>query len=356
MKKIEIGDRPIGDGEPLYFIADIAANHDRNLERAKDLIHLSAEAGANAVKFQHHNVAKYVSAYGFESLGKKVSHQKSWQKSIFEVYKEAEVPLEWTKQLKEFSDEAGVDFFSTPYDLDMVNHLNPYVPAYKIGSGDLIWDAMLEKTASTGKPIFISSGACTLGEVIDALACLKKRSAQVVLMQCNTNYTGEIGNLKYINLNVLDTYRNLFPDVVLGLSDHTPGCVSVLGAVAKGARVIEKHFTDDTTRVGPDHKFSMDPRSWKEMVDRACELELALGGMIKKVEDNELETVVLQRRSIRVIKDMYVGESINIDDVQFQRPAPSDSFYPNMIDTVLGKKIKKEIKSSDYLRNEHIDW
>ncbi len=118
-------------------------------------------------------------------------------------------------------------------------------------------------------------------------------------MQCNTNYTGSIENFNFIELNVLKTYRKEFKNIVLGLSDHTPGHTTVLGAVALGAKVIEKHFTDSNEREGPDHKFSMNPTSWKEMVLRTRELERALGNDDKLIMENEKETVVLQRRAIR---------------------------------------------------------
>ena len=130
-------------------------------------------------------------------------------------------------------------------------------------------------------------------------------------MQCNTNYTGSIENFKYINLNVLKTYASLFPDTILGLSDHTPGHETVLGAVALGARAIEKHFTDDTSRPGPDHPFSMDPKTWKSMVDSTRILESSLGSSIKKVEENEQETIILQRRAMRLIKPIKSGEILN---------------------------------------------
>ena len=122
----------------------------------------------------------------------------------------------------------------------------------------------------------------------------------LALLQCNTNYTGSLENFKYINLNVLNTFKNIYPSMILGLSDHTPGHSTVLGAIALGARIIEKHFTDNCEREGPDHKFSMTPKTWKEMVDRSRELESSLGSGIKEIEKNELETVVLQRRSLRL--------------------------------------------------------
>ena len=186
---ITIGKKKIGLDFPTYFIADIAANHDGDIIRAKKLIKLAKESGADAVKFQHHDVTKYVSDYGFKSLGEKFSHQSKWEKTIFQVYKDAEVPVSWTEELKNFCHNIDIDFFSTPYDLDMVEHLKRFVPAFKIGSGDVTWEAMLEKIANTGKPVLFASGAANLAEVIRAVNVLTGINNQVLLMQCNTNYT-----------------------------------------------------------------------------------------------------------------------------------------------------------------------
>ena len=148
--EILIGDKKIGGSHPTYFIADVAANHDGDLERAKHLCLLAKESGADAVKFQHHDCKKYVSDFGFKNLGGKFSHQSSWDKSIYEVYKDAEVPTSWTSELHNYCDEIGIDIFSTPYDLDMVDHLDEYVDCYKIGSGDLAFEPMLRKVAQKG--------------------------------------------------------------------------------------------------------------------------------------------------------------------------------------------------------------
>ena len=131
-------------------------------------------------------------------------------------------------------------------------------------------------------PFFIATGASTLQEVKEAMSVAMENTNKIILMQCNTNYTASLENFKYIALNVLKHTVN-FSETVLGLSDHTPGHSTVLGSIALGARAIEKHFTDDTNRDGPDHKFSMDPSTWKEMVDRTRELELALGTEEKDV-------------------------------------------------------------------------
>tara|TARA_Y100000593_G_scaffold92278_1_gene183353 strand:- start:1092 stop:2180 length:1089 start_codon:yes stop_codon:yes gene_type:complete len=352
--EIIIGNRKIGGSHPTYFIADIAANHDGDLDRAKHLCLLAKESGADAVKFQHHDCKKYVSDYGFKNLGGKFSHQSSWDKSIYEVYKDAEVPTSWTNELKKYCDEIGIDIFSTPYDLDMVDHLDEYVDCYKIGSGDLAFEPMLRKVAETGKPVMIATGAATIEEVTRAVELLESYNVDIVLMQCNTNYTGKDENFDYIHLNVLQTYKEMFPNVIIGLSDHTYGCVTTLGSVSLGARVVEKHFTDDNNRPGPDHPFSMTPKTWKEMVDNTRILERSLGHFTKEVQDNEKETIVLQRRAIRFIKDKKKGEVIYGSDFEFQRPCPKDAFNINDYQLVVGKIINRDIENGDYLKQSDI--
>ncbi len=279
--ELKIGSHTIGENHPTYFIADISANHDGDLERARLLIHLASEAGADAAKFQNFRAPKIVSDYGFKAMGGQISHQASWKKSVFQVYADASIPLDWTPVLKEECDKAGIDYFSSPYDFEAVDRLDPYVPAHKIGSGDITWLEMLEYIARKGKPVILSTGASNIGEVQQAVHTILAINPQLVVLQCNTNYTASLENYNHIHLNVLKTYAAMFPNVILGLSDHTHGPATVLGAVALGAHVIERHFTDDNRRVGPDHPFSMTPATWRDMVDRTRELERAMGSADK---------------------------------------------------------------------------
>jgi len=174
-------------------------------------------------------------------------------------------------------------------------------------------------------------------------------------MQCNTNYTGTIENAHHANLRVISQYADLFPNVTLGLSDHTPGHVTVLGAVALGARVVEKHFTDDTSRVGPDHGFSMDPVTWRAMVDDTRLLEAALGDGRKKVEENEQETVVLQRRCIRAARDLPAGTKISRGDIVVLRPAPREAFAAHEVDVVVGRTLKHGLAAGAALARSDVE-
>lgn len=337
--EIQIGSHTLGLNHPTYFIADIAANHDGSLERAIQLIGLAKEAGVDAAKFQNFRAAQIVSDYGFKSLGGQQSHQAQWKKSVFEVYQGASVPFEWTPFLKEACDKVGIDYFSSPYDFGATDMLDAFVPAYKIGSGEINWPEAMEYMARKGKPILLATGASEMGEVQHAVRTILAINPQLVLMQCNTNYTISPENFKYINLNVLKTYATMYPQLVLGLSDHTPGHATVLGAVALGARVIEKHFTDDNKREGPDHAFALNPQAWADMVTNTRYLERALGSAEKFVAGNEQETVVLQRRCLRAARDLKVGDVLKREMLDVLRPAPQDAIMPTEIPVVLGKRL-----------------
>ncbi len=349
MAVLHIGKREIGEHTPTYFIADISANHDGDLERARALIHLAAESGADAAKFQNFRAEKIVSERGFQSMRGQLSHQAKWKKSVTQVYSEATLPWEWTEPLKRECDAAGIHYFSTPYDFEAVDMLDPYVPAFKIGSGDITWLEMVTTIASKGKPVILATGASDMREVQDAVAAVLGVNSQLALMQCNTNYTGSLDNFKHIHLNVLKTYAVMFPDLVLGLSDHTPGHATVLGAVALGARMVEKHFTDDTSREGPDHLFSMTPKSWRQMVDRTRELEHALGAPIKQVAENEKQTVVVQRRCLRAARDLVEGETLSRDAIDVLRPAPRHAIQPFDLPNALGARLRCTVPAGEAL-------
>lgn len=355
MKNIKISKSIIGINKPTYFIADIAANHDGEINKAIDLIYSCAEAGANAAKFQHFAAETIVSDRGFRELNSKyLSHQKKWQKSVFEVYKEASINIDWTEKLKEACEKAKIDFLSTPYSYELADYLEKFIPAYKIGSGDLNWSDYICYVAKKKKPVLIATGASTMNEIKKLLKRLLKINSKIILMQCNTNYTGDDNNLDFINLNVLKNFKKHFPKVILGLSDHTFGHASVLGAISMGARVIEKHYTLDNNLEGPDHYFSMNQKTWKEMILRARELERCLGKVVKEVEKNEKDTVIIQRRSVHAKKNIPKNKKITNSDLTILRPAPKNSFQPNELKKLIGKRASNFINKGQTILKKYV--
>ena len=348
--ELKIGNTLIGQDHPTYFIADIAANHDGDLDRALKLIQLSAEAGANAAKFQNFRGPEIVSDYGFNHMNAQVSHQAKWKKSVTQVYDDASIPFEWTPILKEACEKAGIDYFSSPYDFEATDMLDPFVPAYKIGSGDITWIEACLRMAKKGKPVLLATGASDIGDVQRAVDAILAVNSQLILMQCNTNYTAADGNFDNIHLNVLKTYHQIWPDLILGLSDHTHGHATVLGAVALGARVVEKHFTDDNSREGPDHAFAMNPQSWAEMVRNTRQLERALGSGKKFVTQNEQDTVIVQRRCLRAGRAIKAGETLTRDMITILRPATPGAIMPYDIEKVIGLKARQDLEAGQELR------
>lgn len=336
----------------MYFIADIASNHDGDLERAKKLIKLAKEAGAHCAKFQHFKAASIVSEHGFRALGK-LSHQAGWEKPVYQTYEEYSIDRNWNQALADTAQEVGIDFMTTPYDFEAVDSVYDLVPAYKVGSGDITYLPLIEYIAKKGKRVYLATGASTMAEVEAAVDAVLKYNKTLCLMQCNTNYTGDIENFRHVNLNVLRSYALHWPKLTLGLSDHTPGHAAVLGALALGATVIEKHFTDDKRRRGPDHGFATTPSEWVEMVTAVEQLEMALGDGVKRVEENERESIIVQRRALRLRED-YGFEPITEADLVALRPCPDGAYTPAQLDEVLGKRPVQRLPAGRELYPENL--
>lgn len=333
----------IGDQHPAYFIAEIGSNFDQDKQRAFDLIALAQESGAQAVKFQHYTAKSLVSDKGFSSVGKSLSHQSDWKDSVYKIYDKASLQQEWTKELAAYSKQLGIEFFTSPYSQDLATYVCDHVNLFKIGSGDISYTDLISHIASMGKPILMATGAASMEDVTRAVAVTEEQGAELVLMQCNTNYTGKEENKRYLNLAVLNTFKKKFPNAVIGLSDHMPDDEIAIAAVAMGAKVIERHFTDDTTRDGPDHAFSLTPTTWRVMVDKVRDLEVMLGDGVKRVEGNEVDTIIAQRRSICLKHDIPAGHKISVDDLDYLRPFPANAFSPHEKDQVIGRVAKRSM-------------
>lgn len=337
-----------------YFIAEIGANHEGSLTRACWLVELAARAGASAVKFQHYRADTLASEVGFERLSS-LAHYSDNPHRVFRQY---EIPWEWTPILAEACRQSGVDFLSTPYDLAAVDHLDPYVAAFKIGSGDITYTDLIAHVVSKKKQVLLATGASSDRDVSTAVSTYYRYRTvdmpPLCIMQCNTNYDVDINKGIHANLNVLGTFKDYSSQIVLGYSDHTLDSITTLGAVALGARVIEKHFTDNRTRNGPDHPFAIEPREFQEMVSQVQLLEAAMGSGVKQIEANEQETVVLQRRCLRAARDLPAGHVLTPADVVALRPAPEGSVPPSRIKEFMGRALKDELYYHDELYDDCI--
>jgi pseudaminic acid synthase len=338
LRNIKIDDTLVGDDQPVYIIAEIGSNFDGSLDEAKKLVDAAKNCGANAIKFQSFQVDKIVNGQAFKDL--KISFQANWKKPVYDVYKEAEFPREWHKSVAEYCREKHITFFSAPYDKEAVDLLDEIgVPAFKVGSGDLNFLSLIEYIAKKQKPMILGTGASTIGEVEDAVNIIRNvGNNEIILLHCVTNYPSPI---EQSNIRVMATLREGFQCNV-GYSDHSQGCIVPLGAVALGACMIEKHFTLDKTKQGPDHPFAMDVSDFKEMVTNVRLLEKALGSSVKKPVPAENETIIIQRRCIYAKEDIQKGTTITEDLLTVLRP--DRGLKPNSINLIVGRKAQKNIK------------
>lgn len=331
------------------FIAEIGSNFDGSIERALYLIELAKESGADIVKFQHFSADTLVSEKSFSKLKDNKTHQSMWKGSVAEVYKKAEFGIEWTEVVANKCTELGVKFMSSPYTYESINELNKYCDAFKIGSGDITYKELIKEISSKHKHILLATGASNQEEVDDALAWIGDNS-KVTLMQCNTNYTGnDDENLDCQNISVLSQWKQRYPNIKLGLSCHLKSNIAVLGAVSLGATVIEKHFTDDNNRNGPDHGFAQNPDEFRDMVNQVRCLEKCIGDGIKKVERNEVGTRRVQRRSLHYRSEKNTGEILKREDITAKRPYIEKSISPADIDTLVGLRLVKSVQADDMI-------
>ena len=336
-KTFKIGDRLVGEGQPALVIADLGGNFDGSIEKAKSLAKMVKDAGGDVVKIQSFLADKIVSGKGFASMKLRGVHG-SWGKPVEEIFKSAEFPREWHKEFFDYCNEIGILASSSPYDYEAVDIMDEAgVPFYKIGSGDITWLEMIEYIAKKGKPVILATGAATLSEVDEAVHVIESTgNKDFALMQCITNYPSKIESA---NIRVMDTYKTAF-DVMIGYSDHTPGDTVVLGAIARGAKVIEKHFTDDKKNAGPDHPHSMEPDEFAKMMVRIRDMEKALGSGRKEVVAEESETVIVQRRALYATEDIKAGEVIGDRIVELR---PALGIFPKYKKQVAGLTAKKDI-------------
>jgi len=342
LNPIKIGKIWVGERKPCYIIAEIGSNFNGDINIAKKLVKEAKKAGADAAKFQSFQVEKILSKKGFE---RKVSFQKKWKKSVWNVYKDAELPLEWISKLSKYAKKCKIDFLSAPYHVEAVDELvSSEVPAIKIGSGEITNLEFLKYVAKTRKPILLATGASSQKDVDGAVKIISKINKNLILMQATTQYPSPI---KDANLQVINTFRKRY-GINIGYSDHTPGITCVLGSIALGACTIEKHFTLDNASVGPDHNHSLNVNGFTEMVKKIRDMESALGNNKKNIEKSENQTKIIQRRGIWTSKKILKGEKFSSSNVSVLRPCIGIS--ASKFRDVLGKSAKRNFSNNSAIK------
>lgn len=341
-----IGGRPVGPGHPCYVIAEAGANHNRDLPTALRLIEVAAEAGADAVKFQTYTAEGLYSRHTPDIKYLKEKGLVSDQESVWELIKRVEIPWEWHAELAGHAAKHGVAFFSTPFEeaaVDVLEGVN--VPAYKIASYEVNHLPLIEQVAKTGKPVLISTGMASLGDIERALDTAGAAGARdLMVMHCAVNYPPRFADL---NLRAITTLQNAF-QVPIGWSDHTPGHTADVVAVTLGACAVEKHFTLSRNQTGPDHPFALEPAELAAMIAAIRETEEALGSSVKRVTDAEADLFRLGRRSIVAARDIPAGGELTRADLAVKRPGfgiPVDA-----LDQVVGRHVAADVVADQVLQ------
>ncbi|MGH2869710.1 MAG: N-acetylneuraminate synthase family protein [Solirubrobacteraceae bacterium] len=347
-RRVQLGKRVIGAGEPVYVIAEIGANHNRDFDVAKRLIDTAAAAGADAVKFQTYSGDRIYS----KRTPKISSLQAFSEKPAHEVMEAISLPRDWQGMLAEHAQSRGIDFFSAPFDHQAVDELHEIgVPLLKIASFEIGDIPLVRHAAATGRPLIISTGMATLGEIEEALEAVRTEGGeQVVLLQCTSMYPAPA---RLINLRAMATMEQAFA-VPVGLSDHTTGVAVPIAAAALGAAMIEKHYTLDRTMPGPDHSFSLEPDELKELVSGVREARQALGDGVKAgpspEERDDLYRVA--RRSLVATRDLPRGTVLERHMLTTKRPGLG--IAPRELDRVVGRELKVALSEDDILQWEMI--
>lgn len=340
-----IAGRPIGPGHPVYVIAEMSANHGQDLDQAVRIIKAMKDAGADAVKLQTYTPDTLT--IDSDERWFRIGEGTIWEgRTLYDLYGEAYTPWEWHAQLKEAAEELGMHCFSTPFDASAIELLEGIgVPAYKIASFEIVDLALIERVARTGKPIIMSTGMATIGEIDEAVRTARAAGAvEIALLKCTSAYPSPPEEM---NLQTIPHLAGAFGTPV-GLSDHTLGTAVPVAAVALGACIVEKHFTLSRAAGGPDSAFSLEPREFREMVDAIRTASAALGAVHYGVSERESKSRVF-RRSLFVVRDMRAGEEFTGETVRSIRPGYG--LAPRYLQTVLGRRAAHDIK-----RGTPMDW
>jgi pseudaminic acid synthase len=339
MKEITIGNRRIGNGHPPFIIAEMSGNHNQSLDRALEIVKAAAKAGAHAFKIQTYTPDTMT--LQIQDGDFRIESGGLWKgKSLFDLYKEAYTPWEWHQPIFESCKALGMIPFSTPFDETSLEFLESLgVPCYKIASFENNDIPLLKKVASKGKPMIISTGMASLGEIENVVKTISEAGcSDYILLKCTSSYPASPENS---NLNTIPYLRDVFHCQV-GLSDHTLGIGAAVASVALGSTVIEKHFTLNREEGGVDAAFSLEPEEFAALVKETDTAWRSLGGVAigpTKEEEDSLQF----RRSIYVSKDVKAGEVLTTANLRVIRPG--FGLDPKYYDLLIGKQMKRDLKA-----------
>lgn len=343
-KTMKLGRFLIGEEYPVFIIAEIGVNHNGDIEIAKKLIDSAKEAGTNCVKFQTFFSDEMISTSAplaeYQQSTSDVSNQ-------YELVKKLELDKEAFMELKNYAENKGLFFLSTPFDMKSVDILDELgIEAFKISSGEINNKPLIEKIASCKKPIILSTGTSNLAEIKEATTWISKKGVtDLVLLQCTSSYPTKIEDCNLLTIPLL---KNEF-NVPIGFSDHTIDSLSAIVSIGLGARIIEKHITLDRNMDGPDHKLSLSPDELKIFVQNIRNAEKSLGTGKKVCLPCEEDVKKIARKSLVTIRSIKKGEKIHSEDIGIKRPA--GGIEPKFFEKIIGKKASRDLKLG-----EAINW
>jgi len=334
VNKVKIGNKVVGDDEPVFIVAEIGLNHCGDLKIALESVKVAAESGADAVKFQ---IFKADELY-------------SKKDKYYKLFKALELPREAWEKIANFAEKQNILFAASVFDEESVDLLSELdAPFFKIASGDITHIPLIKYIARKNKPVILSTGMSTIGEIEEALnAIYSEGNRDVILLHCVSRYPA---NYSELNLRAINTLKNTFK-VPVGFSDHTIGILASLAAVALGANVIEKHFTINKNLPGPDHKLSLEPHEFKELVKGIRNIEEMLGDGVKRKTKSELHMEKVARRSIVARIDIPKGTVISKDMLKISRPGIG--IAPKFLNMIIGRVARKDIRKDEVIRWEFI--
>lgn len=342
---MQINGRTIGDGNPSYIIAEMSANHAGSIAHAKEIIHAAKESGADCVKIQTYTADTITMDCHNEYFH---IDNGTWEgENLYSLYQKAYTPWEWQAELYETAKKVGIDFFSTPFDFTAVDFLEEIgMEFYKIASFELVDIPLIDYVAQKRKPIIMSTGMASLGEIEEAVKTVRKYDCPLALLKCSSAYPAIPDSM---NLKTIPNMKEVF-NLPVGLSDHSMGSIAAVTAVALGANVIEKHFCISRTIDNPDASFSMEAKEFEEMVKNIRDAERAMGKICYEVTESEMSNRAF-RKSLFVAKDIKKGEKLTKENIRIIRPG--QGMEPKYYYDVLGKTALEDISAGTPLNMCH---
>jgi sialic acid synthase len=348
LRTLRIGEIDISDDGDCFVIAEIGHNHGGSVETAKELFKAARDAGAHAVKLQKRDNR---SLYTHEMFHKPYENENSYGATYGEHREALELGRAEYEELKTYADELGVVFFSTAFDLRSADFLAELdMPAYKVASADLVNTPLLRHVAQAGKPMILSTGGATLDDVRRGYDTVAEINPQVAVLQCTAGYPADWHEL---DLRVIATYRDLFPEAVVGLSSHDNGIAMAVAAYVLGARIVEKHFTLNRALKGTDHKFSLEPTGLRKMVRDLARTRIALGDGTKTMYASEIDPVVKMAKKLVAATDLPAGHRLEACDIAMK--SPGDGLPPYELDRIVGRTLRHPVQADGALTFELLD-